>query len=434
MADNAGNFRDAPHFMLKKRFNARLTIVCLAAASVGLSMVIISIAKLLLVICGLATLLLTRRTSAHPHPLLATTYTPIALLLTLLMFTLSLLWSVAPPAEALGSLAKYGKLLVIPLMMLLIQNRREALYALGAFVLAQLFLQISSWMLVAHLPIPWATSHMALTNYAVFSTYLDQSIISAVFAALCWHLRFLAPGRFGRQLGVLAAFLALVMVFFVFQGRSGHAVAIALLSVSIMWELPKRYRAAVLLLPFMLALGLYAGSGKVRERLSLVATEVQAYSSHEEQTSSSGIRLHFWQRAVQLIGQHPLLGSGVGSWSTEYDRLQHEENLAPQFITSSGNPHQEYLLWGVQLGILGILMFLGLLLCMLRDTLKMETPYARTAQLTLLALAVASLFNASLYDAQIGDFFCVLIGLLLALGLTPNTANAPNHPQHEPSA
>ena len=36
----------------------------------------------------------------------------------------------------------------------------------------------------------------------------------------------------------------------------------------------------------------------------------------------------------------------------------------------------------------------------------------------LLALAVACLFNSTLYDGLIGDFFCVLIGLLLALGLS----------------
>lgn len=388
-------------------------------------MIIISIAKLLLVICGLATLLFTRRTSARPSPL-AAAWTPMALLLAWFVFALSLLWSVAPPAEALGSVAKYGKLLVIALMLLLIQSRREAMYALGAFMLAQFFLLASSWMLVAHLPVPWATSSMALTNYSVFSSYLDQSIISAVFAALCWHLRFLAPGRFGRHLAVLAALLALVMVLFVFRGRSGHAVAIALLSITIMWELPRRYRAAVVLLPFMLALGLYAGSGKVRERLSLVGTEVQAYSSHEEPATSSGIRLHFWQRAAQLIGQHLLTGSGVGSWNTEYNRLQHEENpLIQPPISGHGNPHQEYLLWGVQLGIPGILMFLGLLLCVLRDTLKMEKPYARAAQSALLALAVACLFNSSIYDAQIGDFFCVLIGLLLALGLAQNTDAPP---------
>lgn len=419
--------------LLTKTINFRLAIICIAAASVGLSMAIISIAKLLLLICGLATLLFGHR--AREAGQLPTTgiYTPAAVLLVIFAFTLSLLWTVAPQADALGSVAKYGKLLVIVLMISLIRDRREAMYALGAFVLAQFFLMASSWMLFFHLPVPWATSNMALTNNAVFSSYLDQGIMGAVLAAICWHFRSLAPGRYGRHLAVLAALVSLSNVLFVLSGRSGHVVAIALLSLAIMWELPNRYRAVVVLLPFLLALALFFSSAKVRERLTQVKTEVQSYSTQTEPTTSSGIRLGLWRRAIQIISQHPLAGSGVGSWSTEYNRLQREQNPAHKDITGSGNPHQEYLLWGVQLGIPGILIICGLMFSVLRDTLRMEKPYARAAQSALLALAVACLFNASLYDALIGDFFCVLIGLLLALGLskTPNRAIAV--PQNKPA-
>ncbi len=119
-----------------------------------------------------------------------------------------------------------------------------------------------------------------------------------------------------------------------------------------------------------------------------------------------------------MIAQRPLAGAGVGSWSTEYDRLEREVNPDHENINPGSNPHQEYLLWGVQLGVPGLLLIAAFMLSVLRDTLKMETPYARAAQSALLALAVACLFNSTLYDGLIGDFFCVLIGLLLALGLS----------------
>ena len=159
----------------------------MTVASVGLSMAIISIAKFFLVISAMAVFLCTKRGSEAGNRL-AGAYTPIAVLAAIFAFALSLLWTAAPLADALGSFAKYGKLIVIVLLLLLIRDRGEALYALAAFVLAQLFLLASSWMLYAHLPVPWATSNMALTEYAVFSSYLDQGIISAVFAAMCWHL------------------------------------------------------------------------------------------------------------------------------------------------------------------------------------------------------------------------------------------------------
>ena len=401
--------------MFSNIFNLRLAVVCIAAASVGLSMVAISIAKLLLFVCGLAVLLTMRRQPDAGSPLKGMA-APLAILIALVGLALSLIWTIAPSAEALGSLAKYGKLLMILLLLIVIRDRREARYALGAFALAQSFLLISSWMLFAQLPVPWATSKMAAGEYSVFSSYLDQGIISAVFAAVCWHLRALVPGRFGRQAAVVMTLAALANVLFVLSGRSGHVVAITLVSMAIMWELPRKYRVIALVIPFLIATGLYFSSGKVRDRLTQVRTEVAAYSNLIEPATSSGIRLNLWRRALQIIAQHPVAGTGVGSWSTQFNRLQRAQNPAHVDINSNGNPHQEYLMWGVQLGVPGLLIFMALLLALYRDTLSMKQAEARAARSALAGLAVACLFNASLYDAQVGDFFCVLLGLLLALG------------------
>lgn len=391
-------------------------------------MVLISISKLLMMILGLVALLFARR-APTPGQLLSGMKTPLAVVLVLAAFALSLAWTVAPQADALGSLVKYGKLLMIPLLVLTLRDRREALCALGAFAAAQTFLLASSWMLFAQLPVPWATSHMALTHYAVFSSYLDQGILSAVFAAICWHLRAHAPGRYGPALAIGLAVAALANVFFVLMGRSAHVVAIALVSVAIMWELPKRYRAAIVVLPFVVAAGLLLMSSNVRDRLTLVQAEMSAYSAQQAPDTSTGIRLNLWSTALQSIGEHPLAGSGIGSWSTEFNRIQHARNPAHADIAGNGNPHQEFLLWGVQLGLAGIVLFIALLSALWHDTLKMQKQHARAAQSTVLGLAVACLFNSSLYDAQIGDFFCILLGLLLALGRckTPAQPHATLH-------
>jgi O-antigen ligase len=416
-----------------KTINFRLAVICLAAASVGLPIAIISIAKLLLLVCVIALLLFTRGPAENRAPL-AKTWTLPAVVAALLAFSLSLLWTVAPQEEALGSLAKYGKLLTIIVMMALIRDRREARYALGAFALAQLLVVASSWMLFADMPVPWATSRTTVTHYTVFSGYLDQSIMSAVFAAVCWHLRDLAPGRHGPKIAVAVAVVSLANVFFVLVGRSGQVVGVALLSLAIMWQLPKRYRMVVAVLPFLLVLILFFSSPMMRDRLTLLKTEVQAYSAKQDSTTSSGVRLAFWRTAIQVIAERPLAGAGVGSWSTEYDRLERLKNPQHKNLNPGSNPHQEYLYWGVQLGIPGLLLMAAFMLSVLRDTLKMEAPHARAAQSALLAFAVACLFNSSLYDGLIGDFFCVLIGLLLALGLSrpPGQSAAPRPHERAP--
>ena len=131
-------------------------------------------------------------------------------------------------------------------------------------------------------------------------------------------------------------------------------------------------------------------------------------------TTSSGQRLNFWRRALQAIAEKPLYGHGVGSWNREYRRL---ENDNPSPVTAQvRNPHQEYLLWGVHLGVGGVLVFLAFLLALLRDARAFSPALRRATGSAVAVLAVACLFNSSLFDALIGEFFCIVLGLLLAFG------------------
>ena len=406
----------------KKYLNARLLLVCSVAASVGLPMALVSIGKFALFVFGALILIwpcITKSDRAHKVSLAMPLHTARAVLLVLTAFSLSLLWTTAEIAESVSSIAKYGKLLTILLLPMLFRSRQEVICAIAVFVLVQLFLVMSSWILFAGLAVPWATSKTATQEFAVFSTYLDQGVMSAATAAVCWHLRGLAPGRFGKHVATAIAVVCVANVLFVLNGRSGHAVSILLLSLAFMWQLRPRYRWTVLILPMVLLAALSVVSPKVQKRINMVKAEVQEFSFKEGANvvtgSSAGIRLHFWHRAVQSISESPFIGSGVGSWSNEYNRLEKQQNLTSISIGERGNPHQEYLQWGVQLGVPGVLLFLTFLFAVFRDTLGADQASARAAQSVLAALATACLFNSSIYDALIGDFLCVALGLMLAL-------------------
>ena len=405
-----------------KKISIRFLLVCAVAVTVGLSMAWVSIGKLALFLFGLSFLVWQyfiapfraagSISKAPPH-------TARAILLALLAFGISLLWTTADTADSAGSIAKYGKLLTILLIPLLLKSRNEVVCAICAFVAAQLFLVGSSWLLFLGVHLPWATSDMAKTQFAVFSTYLDQSVMSATAAAVCWHLRGVAPWRFGKHVFIAISLLCALNVLFVLIGRSGHVVVIVLLSLAVMWELPKYYRWVILVLPVVfLALAVFA-SVKVQQRVVAMTSEISAFSkadgAYKVSGTSSGIRLNFWHRSIRSIIDSPVLGSGVGSWSNEYDRIEKKFDPTGANINKRGNPHQEYLLWGVQLGLLGLALFVNFLVAVYRDTAKADKASARATQSVLAALAVTCLFNSAIYDALIGDFFCVALGLTLAL-------------------
>ena len=425
--------------MLQTTVNIRLLLVCALAAAVSLPIGFVSLAKVVLFIGTLIVLLQNFNPIRNSAATIASKQlTPILIFVIVAAFAASMLWTSGSQAEAFNSLSKYGKLLIIPIFCVLIKTRKEALYALASFSAAQLFLVISAWMLFLKLPVPWALSEFSLSHNVVFSSYLDESLMSAGFAAISWHLRALVPGRYGSHLSVAVSLLALGNVFFLLQGRSAHVVAILLITLAITWQMPRKYRFTVVVLPFFLIVILYLSSTKVQIRMDGLKKEVQTFSFKQgvdiNSNNSSGIRLHFWHRALQSISENPVFGSGAGSWSNEFNRLERINNGAQTDIQPLGNPHQEYLLWGVQLGVPGILLLLALMISILKDTLSMDKRSARATQSALLALAVACLFNSSLYDAQIGDYFCVALGLLLALGLyPPNSMLATGHPQTDQS-
>ena len=401
-----------------------MLLVCALAAAVSLPIGFVSLSKVILFIGTLIVLLQNFKPIGNSAAaVVSKQLTPILIFVILAAFAASMLWTSGSQVEAFNSLSKYGKLLVIPIFCVLIKSRKEALYALASFSATQLFLVISAWMLFLKLPVPWALSEFSLSHNVVFSSYLDESLMSAVFAAVSWHLRMLVPGKHGRYFAVAVCLLALGNVFFLLQGRSAHVVAILLITLAIAWQMPRKYRFAVVVLPFFLIVILYLSSTKVQIRMDGLKKEVQTFSFKQgvdiNSNNSSGIRLHFWHRALQSISENPVFGSGAGSWSNEFNRLERINNSAQTEIPPLGNPHQEYLLWGVQLGVPGILLLLALMISIMKDTLTMDTQTARATQSALLALAVACLFNSSLYDAQIGDYFCVILGLLLALGLHP---------------
>ena len=390
----------------------------------------ISIAKFLLFVSGLV-YLIASQFNKEKNSAFEKLWTPWVVLAVALAFSISLLWTEVDLEIALVALVKHAKLLEIVLLVLMIRSAREARIGLTAFAAGQTFLLLSSWLLAAGVSIAWATATGRGSEYVVFSNYLEQSIIFATTAAIFWHLR--SDQLWPRWLGGLLAGAALINVFVLLIGRTGYIVAVLMISLTAMWAMPKCLRLATLIAAPMLVLaGLYFGSTQVHDNVSRLLRETQSYAIQGKDESSSGWvenssgwRLNAWHRSVKAIQESPWLGHGVGSWPLIVKRL--EGNTASITFADIRNPHQEYLLWGVELGVGGMLLVLSLMFCVVRDARQFKSSIARATLSVVAAMAVACLFNSALYDGLIGDFFSIALGLLLALGVRtrPSAASQP---------
>jgi O-antigen ligase len=321
-------------------------------------------------------------------------------------------------------LVKHLKLLQILLLVYLVRTVREAHLALKLFVFAQVFILASSWMLAAGIPVPWVFNAQDLaTHYVVFSeSYLDQSIMLATLAGVVWHLH--TDWKWSRYLGAAIAMAALLNVLLLLPGRTGYVACFVVAGLAGLWGLPVRARWALIVgAPLLLALTIAMGSNKISKRFTEVAHEAQNYSQHGATDTSSGWRLNAWRRSIQAIGINPWIGYGVGSWTPAVKRLDGDKAIADFGVGNSSNPHQEFLLWGVELGVIGPLLLVALLLAMALDARQFPTAVKRATLTAVAVTAVACLFNSSLYDALIGDYLCTALGLLMALGVQTRIAS-----------
>ena len=402
----------------REGWSPRLVVACLVAVSVSLPMAPISIAKLLLFVFALVYMGLAHWRGQAERSF-AGLWTPSAILIICAAFSLSLLWTNASLADAVTNLVKHLKLLEVLLLSVLLRTARDARIAITAFALGQAVFILSAWLLVGGVPVPWAK--MGQSPYTVFTSYLDQSIIFASSAAVIWHLN----GELGwpRWVAGMIAAAALTIVLLLLEGRTGYVVALSMIALIVLWWVPKQWRlAASLVVPAAVLVGLFLGSATFHGRVAKVLNEGQAYANDAHIDTSAGWRLNAWHRSLQAIAERPALGHGVGSFTATVKRLEGPTADKTFGTGKSSNPHQEFLLWGVELGVIGPLLLIGLIVCIYRDIGQFAIPVARGTLSVLVAMTLACLLNSALYDALIGDFFVVTLGLLMALGVRKREA------------
>jgi O-antigen ligase len=390
----------------------RLWLLYFIALSPSMGTAVSAIGRLVLFALALCVLALGKRPKENTSDLLRNS-SAVTVLLAVSYMALSLLWTQSGDANTLHAWTRHARLLTIPIVYLLIYNYAEARSVLRVFIIGQIFVVFSAWLLVWGVKVPWATAKLAESTYAVFGSYLEQSISQAVLIALLWHQRKVVFGAKGQWLAIAIAAITLVHTLGFLLGRSGHLVALALIMMAIVYELPVRFKWATLLVPFVVIALAWTGSHNFRNRVDMVRSEMNAFSSKADANTSSGQRLMFWRVSLMAIQDSPVFGSGAGSWNKEY-RLREAGKAAPDTLTVD-NPHQLFLLWAVEGGMVGLLLLCAVFAELYIRSRKLAPDDARTLQSVIVALVVSGMLNSQIFGIGMGDFFCVAFGICLAL-------------------
>jgi len=379
---------------------------CLAV-SVSLGVALVSISKLLVVLAIAAKLMsLWRAGQLRLAKSGYLTFTTIAL--GLAWMYLSLLWSEGGDSERMVSFMRHARLWVLPAIYYLVQTRQEALKVLVALVMGQAFVVLSSWLLWLGVSLPWAMTKYPMGAGIVFASTLEQPVMSTLMLVLVWFLRAEIPQKWRQTIVTIALVLTIANVFFVMTGRTGYLVMMLAISLAIFWLLPKKFRPAAVLLPIVMALVLGFISTRFQTKMAEIKRDVLEYQKGNFDTSQAQ-RLDYWAKSLEAIHEKPIIGHGVGSWRVNYIRLGGADQVNPP-----SNPHQQFLLWMVEGGLIGLAFLLAIFAAIYRDSRQLDLAAQQALRATLAITILMSMMNCPLFGAGMGEFILLMMATLLA--------------------
>ena len=314
-------------------------------------------------------------------------------------------------------LGKYAKFLyVIVLVLLLTGQEKLQRIAFNSFVAAMLFILLSTWLNVWFL-LPWSVTQdigWGKTHH-VFGDYITQNVMMSFFTVIATQKFFYSQNNAKKIFWGLTAALAVFSISELSQGRTG----LVLLAVGLLTYALTATRGRVLLVSLsgvVFVLGLAFGSSNMlQSRFSQAVIEAQR--SDVDNTTSIGHRLYNYKITPKLISEKPFFGHGTGAYHTEICHFLEKQEWCPIF---SWHPHNQYLFFAADHGLLGVGLYIFLIFSLYRIALK--SPKLE-AKLLLCALAsilmVDSLFNTPLFSSRESQFFAYMIALLVSMSQRP---------------
>jgi O-antigen ligase len=328
-----------------------------------------------------------------------------------LLCTIGLLYGGGAREYGLMYLKKYIDLLFVPIFVLLFRDAWARHAGIRAFEVAMLITLVASYLLAVGI-LPWAKPFTAnaLSGATAFKLQIAHGTFMAFAAYLFAGRARVAPSSAARVLWGAACGLAIVNVLFMVSGRTGYLVLSAL-ALLFWWQVYGTRGVALAAVAVAAIVGMaMTGSNTFSERVRLAAHEAGNWKYGQGVGTSIGDRLNFYATSARIIRENPVFGVGLGGFPAAF-----REQITGTEITPTHNPHNQYLLFGAQLGLVGLAVFLWLLWMLWRAGLRLEDGFERMAAQGLFATAVVgSAVNSFLLDHTEGLFFAWLAGLACA--------------------
>ena len=156
--------------------------------------------------------------------------------------------------------------------------------------------------------------------------------------------------------------------------------------------------------------------------INIIRNEI-THTNRTNELTSSGIRAEIYKSSLIMIKNEPFYGFGLGSVYKNYNHYNVNSNSSiTMFIPY--HLHNEYLMQLVQVGYIGLFLFLGLLLFSFFYSKRLEYSHSICLRGTIVIFSFGCLFNSFLLELTEGLTFLLLLAVLLPKDPLVNTGSS----------
>lgn len=333
---------------------------------------------------------------------------PTAAISTLLfvLFVVGALYSPVSSEVILDTLKEYRVLLYVPIVMCLCKNKTKvATYFLNSFLVGGVIALLASYLLL------FGILPETLSYNPAYHSLLSPTPHSGFMALLIYLLLGKLISKEKNAIyGIPFIALALHNVLFLVGSSTGMVILVALMILLALQFFSVKRIAFICLAFLIFAVSLYRTSLTVGREVNEVINTIQEYEiGSGTMHNNVSLRLDWWLSSYWLMKKKPLLGHGTGAFEEVHNKIIKGTNIQPR-----PHPHNEYWYTGVQVGLVGLLLFILLHAAPFCASFRLREYEKHVLQGIVVFFAIGNMFEGWLIGSATGNFFVIAVAVYVS--------------------
>ncbi|MEA3554582.1 MAG: O-antigen ligase family protein [Campylobacterota bacterium] len=278
----------------------------------------------------------------------------ITLSLFIILSIVSIFWA-SNIFYGLDYVSKYKHLIIIAVIYTSL-DKKFIKHILSAFLISMFISEVVSYGIFFEI---WNYKNISPHDPSPFMNHTDYSIY-LTFTAMILLSRIFYENNLKYRLVYILFFISVTANLFVNGGRTGQVTFFIVLFMLFLLNMKNKIMAIIftILISMVTFIAAYNLSPNFHNRFNQATADITNMIEQNNFKGSFATRVSLWIVGVEQISDNLLFGSGIGNEMKNVNYYSKDNNWTTNNLARYGDHHNIFITYGVQLGILGLILIL----------------------------------------------------------------------------